>query len=792
MFFRIRAIAAILLMAVVFSFHSAGGAAATDRDPPVDETPFQQQFESHLTVGADHVATDVYTRKIKVLTQGAIASVSEQQMTFIEGIESLDTLEAYTAKADGRRIPVPAQNILTQDAASDLPGTYFRDEKQRTVIFSDVGVGDTLVMTNKRVTTWGKALNDFTERFVFARSAAFTSVNVTVEAPASLGLQVKATGNSTVNVTEDQAGIRRHTISITPEPYAPDESGAVSELDRDPVVLVSTYKSYEEIGASYGRNALPKARVTPEIAALADEITAGTTDRRAQAIAIDAWMKKNVRYVGVYLSFDRIIPNDAATVLKNRFGDCKDKATLMVALLAAKGIAAEQVLVDLSRGYTLPEPPVTAAFNHVIVYLPEFDLYDDPTANLAAFGVMSFETYDKPVVRVSADGAKLAHTPAMKPDDHTSYAKTTLKIAADGTVTGETEESNTGALASALRSDGAYVQSLGSAVAARRLLQRGLTPGTGQFDLSNSAGTADPVVIKGSFALAQRFKVPGVDENAVIPDGMLFNASPGNLLLGPRFSGRKSAFVCFAGRQTEDIEMTFALPFPLPLPPRAVAIDNPAFTYRSTATIDGRTLKIHRQLVSHVERQVCPPELEATIAADLETVRDNVSNRLTFMIDNPSGTANSPISVAMRASPAPQSQTVNAAVLAAVGLPPAMQDSAAADPSHPLDLAKVVAAGHRLRVEFLYAIEPDCSSMGETVVRILEPPLHGNVTIQNGQGFTSFARQNQRYDCNMRKSDGTFVFYDPEPGFTGRDQVTLDVIFPTGQASDQRYAIEVR
>jgi hypothetical protein len=791
MFSPIRAVAAIVPMAVVFSLAVAGGAVATEGDPPVDETPFVQQFESHLTVGADHVATEVYTRKIKVLTQGAIASVSEQQMSFIEGIESLDTLEAYTAKTDGRRIPVPVQNILTQDAASDLPGTYFRDEKQRTIIFSDVGVGDTLVITNKRVTTWGKALNDFTERFVFPRSAAYNSVNVTVEAPASLGLQVNATGNSIVNVTEDQAGIRRHTISITPESYAPDESGAVSVLDRDPVVQVSTYRSYEEIGESYGRNALPKARVTPEIAALADEITAGTTDRRAQAIAIDAWIKKNVRYVAVYLSFDRIIPNDAATVLKNRFGDCKDKATLMVALLAAKGIAAEQVLVDLSRGYSLPEPPVTEAFNHVIVYLPEFDLYDDPTANLAAFGVMSIETYDKPVVRVSADGAKLAHTPAMKPDDHTSYAKTTLNVAADGTVTGETEESDTGALASALRSDGAYVQSLGSAVAARRLLQRGLTPGTGQFDLSKFTGSADPVVIKGSFALTERFK--GVDENAVIPDGMLFNASPGNLLLGPRFSGRKSPFVCYAGRQTEDIEATFAPPFPLPLPPRPVAIDNPAFTFRSTATIEGRTLKIHRQFVSRVERQVCPPGLEATIAADLETVRDNVSNRLTFMTENPSGTANGPISLATRADAAPQSEAANAAVLAAVGLPPAVQNSAAADdPSHPLDLAKVVAAGHRLRVEFLYAIEPDCSSMGETVVRILEPPLHGNVTIQNGQGFTSFARQNQRYDCNMRKSDGTFVFYDPEPGFTGRDQVTLDVIFPTGQASDQRYAIEVR
>jgi hypothetical protein len=40
----------------------------------------------------------------------------------------------------------------------------------------------------------------------------------------------------------------------------------------------------------------------------------------------------------------------------------------------------------------------------VILY-PEFDLYDDPTANFAAFGVLAAENYDKPVVRVSAAGA---------------------------------------------------------------------------------------------------------------------------------------------------------------------------------------------------------------------------------------------------------------------------------------------------------------------------------------------------------------------------------------------------
>jgi hypothetical protein len=63
-----------------------------------------------------------------------------------------------------------------------------------------------------------------------------------------------------------------------------------------------------------------------------------------------------------------------------------------------------------------------------ILYLPEFDLYDDPTQNFAAFGVLVAATYDKPVVRVGANGVTLGRTPAMNPNDHTSHATTILNV----------------------------------------------------------------------------------------------------------------------------------------------------------------------------------------------------------------------------------------------------------------------------------------------------------------------------------------------------------------------------
>lgn len=89
-------------------------------------------------------------------------------------------------------------------------------------------------------------------------------------------------------------------------------------------------------------------------------------------------------------------------------------------------------------------------------------------------------------------------------------------------------------------------------------------------------------------------------------------------------------------------------------------------------------------------------------------------------------------------------------------------------------------------------INEDLRGHGPTIVHILEQPQHGTVRVENGQAFTNFPKENQRYDCNMRKSEGTLVFYEPESEFAGKDSILLDVIFPAGQSSKRHYSIEVR
>ena len=65
----------------------------------------------------------------------------------------------------------------------------------------------------------------------------------------------------------------------------------------------------------------------------------------------------------------------------------------------------------------------------------------------------------------------------------------------------------------------------------------------------------------------------------------------------------------------------------MPIPLRSVDIEKPAFSFHASFKLEGRTLRMHREFISRVAGQVCPPEMEAEIAADMNAVRINEIGR---------------------------------------------------------------------------------------------------------------------------------------------------------------------
>jgi hypothetical protein len=198
---------------------------------------------------------------------------------------------------------------------------------------------------------------------------------------------------------------------------------------------LSTVKSYEDLAKIYGKRALPKAKPTDRVNKLAAKIVGSESEKRKQARLIYDWVATNISYAGHCIGVGAVVPHDTDFILDNRMGDCKDHAVLLQALYSSVGIRSTQALINSGTAYELPKIPLVTSVNHVINYIPEWDMFVDSTNSSLPFETLSFGLSDKPVVTV--EGYKHGQrTPATKVGANFQQVESTMKIHHDGTVAG--------------------------------------------------------------------------------------------------------------------------------------------------------------------------------------------------------------------------------------------------------------------------------------------------------------------------------------------------------------------
>src|SRR5262249_37726247 len=83
-----------------------------------------------------------------------------------------------------------------------------------------------------------------------------------------------------------------------------------------------------------------------------------------------------------------------------------------------------------------------------------------------------------------------------------------------------------------------------------------------------------------------------------------------------------------------------------------------------------------------------------------------------------------------------------------------VQTTTAPAPTGTLELKRVVVVDQPVQIEFVTALNPDCSVIGVAGVRTVDEPKHGKLTVEKGGGFTNFPQDNTRSACNRRRSAG--------------------------------------
>ncbi len=201
---------------------------------------------------------------------------------------------------------------------------------------------------------------------------------------------------------------------------------------------------------------------TPEIRAKAQELVAGAPDFYTRLSRIAEYVQKDFRYFVVMRGIGGLQANPADQIFHNRYGDCKDKSTITISLLASIDIPAHYVFVDTNRGIVDPENPSLIG-NHMItaIELPA-DLKDprlqavvtaksgkrylifDPTNQRTAIGTLP--AYLQGGYGGLADGAgsQLIPLPVLDAKVSGTDQKGVFTLAADGTLSGSVQATHLG------------------------------------------------------------------------------------------------------------------------------------------------------------------------------------------------------------------------------------------------------------------------------------------------------------------------------------------------------------
>ena len=223
--------------------------------------------------------------------------------------------------------------------------------------------------------------------------------------------------------------------------------------------------TWQGIGQWYATLERDRLVATPEIAAKAKDLTAGKTDFYDRAEAIGDFVQGKIRYFAIEMGIGGYQPHPADAIFRGKYGDCKDKATLLSAMYSSVGIHSALLMVDTERGVVDPKAPSIVG-NHMIgaIEIPagyespkmhsvvtaktgKRYLIFDPTWDQTPFGQLEDNLQGSFGILMEGAASQVIELPVMSPDLNTVKRTATFQLSPNGALKGSVTESRFGDLA---------------------------------------------------------------------------------------------------------------------------------------------------------------------------------------------------------------------------------------------------------------------------------------------------------------------------------------------------------
>jgi hypothetical protein len=418
--------------------------------------------EQIVNVNADGNTHTIHRYAVKILRESgrdhgakAVYFDSDTKLTYFKG---------WTITASGQEYEVKEKDALEASIGS---GVLYDDNRTKVMKMPGSDPGS--------VVAWEYEQKErpytFQDLFFFQEDIPVKTARLTVNLPA--GWEVKS---YFVNYPEAKSsgGGSSYTWEMTDVPGLKHEPGMPSMrsvMARLGVNFIApgnsekSHASWKDVGTWYYNLAMPRRNVTPEIQQTVQKLTAGKTTVFDKVRALGAFAQRDVRYVAIEIGIGGHQPHFATDIFANKYGDCKDKVTLLGSMLKEAGLESNYVLVNTTRGLISPTYPTHQIFNHVIiaVQIPESEklppdgsyslinhpklgrlLIFDPTDDMTRVGMLPTYLQGDYGLLVTQSGGELVDLPLQPPDANQLRRTAKLTLAPTGELSGEVVETRTG------------------------------------------------------------------------------------------------------------------------------------------------------------------------------------------------------------------------------------------------------------------------------------------------------------------------------------------------------------
>ncbi len=413
--FAILFVSVFVLLFAACSTLAGGGSDISLKgggDFPWEKTPFSASY-SKMNAAADSLSLDGekgvrvllhegvfrfndsgslesrYRWVYKILDQSGIENWSSTQVAWTPWNQTRPQIKVRVTNPDGKSYFLSKDHIIERAEKSESSNIY-SDRMILRAPFPRVMVGSIIEEEITLSDSLPRFDTGITKTWYFENSNPAFMNRVIIDTPENLPFKYKVYKKEDLKpVITSEGNLTRYGFEYKNVPVEEDiEPGIPIDVPHWVSLSFSTGESWKKVASVYGRLVAEKISQTDfspyvsEIGNLNDPFTA--------AVAVTQWLNGKIRYTGLELGENSIVPTLPAETLKRGFGDCKDKAVIVTGILKDMGYDAHVALLRAGTAEDIdPDLPGLGGFNHAIVYVGgEKPFWIDPTSEFSYNGYL--------------------------------------------------------------------------------------------------------------------------------------------------------------------------------------------------------------------------------------------------------------------------------------------------------------------------------------------------------------------------------------------------------------------